>query len=57
MWAIVTVVEENTIAITNQLSHFNELGALPSPATTRNPFITQRHLENNHVSIVECMFK
>lgn len=54
MWAIVTVVEESTIAITNQLSHFNELGtSIPqlSMVASQNPFILQHrlHLENNQV--------
>ncbi|CAG9827605.1 unnamed protein product [Diabrotica balteata] len=38
MWVIVTVVEEGTVALTNQLSHFNELGALPPPTSNYNPF-------------------
>lgn len=53
MWAIVTVVEESTIAITNQLSHFNELGSSNSQtvSTPHNPFISQQisQLENNQV--------
>lgn len=55
MWAIVTVVEESTIAITNQLSHFNELGAsLPqsSAVISHNPFNLQHrsHSRSNQVS-------
>ncbi|KAJ8922043.1 hypothetical protein NQ315_008683 [Exocentrus adspersus] len=51
MWAIVTVVEEGTIALTQQLSHFNELGALPSPTSGHNPFIPHRtHTENSQES-------
>ncbi|KAG5884873.1 hypothetical protein JTB14_025037 [Gonioctena quinquepunctata] len=51
MWAIVTVVEEGTIALTNQLSHFNELGASPPPSNSHNPFVPQRsHIENNQDS-------
>ncbi|KAJ8941754.1 hypothetical protein NQ318_001348 [Aromia moschata] len=42
MWAIVTVVEEGTIALTQQLSHFNELGATPPPTVTHNPFLSHR---------------
>ncbi|KAJ8979587.1 hypothetical protein NQ317_019475 [Molorchus minor] len=42
MWAIVTVVEEGTIALTQQLSHFNELGALPPSTYSHNPFLPQR---------------
>lgn len=48
MWVIVTVVEEGTIALTNQLSHFNELGAPPPSANTYNPFSPhQIHIGNN----------
>lgn len=50
MWAIVTVVEEGTIALTQQLSHFNELGAVPPSVPVHNPFVSQRsHLENSQV--------
>lgn len=40
MWAILTVVEQGTIELTEQLSHFNELGAIPPlvPQVT-NPFV------------------
>ncbi|CAH1131514.1 unnamed protein product [Ceutorhynchus assimilis] len=39
MWTILTVVEQGTIELTEQLSHFNELGAIPplEPQVT-NPF-------------------
>ncbi|CAH1107334.1 unnamed protein product [Psylliodes chrysocephalus] len=48
MWVIVTVVEEGTIALTNQLSHFNELGALPPTSNAYNPFSPhQIHIGNN----------
>ncbi|RZC40084.1 C6orf106 -like protein, partial [Asbolus verrucosus] len=47
MWVIVTVVEEGTMALTQQLSHFTELGASPATQVTHNPFIPQRsHLEH-----------
>ncbi|KAJ8928159.1 hypothetical protein NQ314_019306 [Rhamnusium bicolor] len=50
MWAIVTVVEEGTIALTQQLSLFNELGALRQPINIHNPFVPQRsHIENSQV--------
>lgn len=41
MWAILTVVEQGTIELTEQLSHFNELGSIPPlvPHQVPNPFI------------------
>ncbi|CAH2009437.1 unnamed protein product [Acanthoscelides obtectus] len=52
MWAIVTVVEEGTIELTNQMSHFNELGAHPPSMSNHNPFLPHGvHLENNQVCI------
>ncbi|XP_044258652.1 protein ILRUN [Tribolium madens] len=46
MWVIVTVVEEGTMALTQQLSSFSELGASPPAQVAYNPFIPQRsHLE------------
>lgn len=51
MWVIVTVVEEGTMALTQQLSHFSELGALPPINVPNNPFIPQRsHIEQSQVS-------
>ncbi|XP_030751774.1 protein ILRUN [Sitophilus oryzae] len=42
MWVILTVVEQGTIELTEQLSHFNELGAIPPLAPqVPNPFIRQ----------------
>ena len=50
MWVIVTVVEEGTMALTQQLSSFSELGASPQPEVAHNPFIPQRsHLEHTQV--------
>lgn len=62
MWAIVTVVEESTIAITNQLSHFNELGSsIPQTSTvaSQNPFHLQHrsHLGNNQVCYNKSFIK
>lgn len=48
MWAILTVVEQGTIELTEQLSHFNELGAIPPllPQVS-NPFVPHNiHREN-----------
>lgn len=43
MWVILAVVEEGTMALTQQLSHFSDLGSVPPPAPlTINPFIQQR---------------
>lgn len=43
MWVIVSVVEEGTMALTQQLSHLTDLGSSP-PSTlgSYNPFIQQR---------------
>lgn len=38
MWVIVTVVEEGAVVLTQQLSHFNELGAFPGSTVPVNPF-------------------
>ncbi|KAJ3627482.1 hypothetical protein MTP99_014856 [Tenebrio molitor] len=47
MWVIVTVVEEGTMALTQQLSSFTDLGASPPPQVAHNPFIPQRsHIEH-----------
>lgn len=52
MWAIVTVVEEGTIALTQQLSHFNELGGPQPSIPAHNPFVSQRsHIENNQDTV------
>ncbi|KAH1022692.1 hypothetical protein HUJ04_012051 [Dendroctonus ponderosae] len=48
MWVILTVVEQGTIELTEQLSHFSELGAIP-PLVPQvpNPFIPHYiHREN-----------
>lgn len=51
MWVIVTVVEEGTMALTQQLSSFSELGASPPAHVAYNPFIPNRsHLEQTQVS-------
>lgn len=47
MWAIVTVVEQGTIELTEQLSHFNELGGIPPVFfQVPNPFIHPFQREN-----------
>ncbi|XP_060523624.1 protein ILRUN [Cylas formicarius] len=52
MWAILTVVEQGTIELTEQLSHFSELGAIPPlPSQVLNPFVPHRsHLDSNRES-------
>ncbi|XP_050308788.1 protein ILRUN [Anthonomus grandis grandis] len=43
MWTILTVVEQGTIELTEQLSHFNELGAIPPlMPQVPNPFVPHR---------------
>lgn len=50
MWVIVTVVEEGTMALTQQLSHMTELGSSPPQEMNHNPFVPQRsHLEQSQV--------
>lgn len=49
---IMTVVEEGTMALTQQLSHFNELGSAPQqpPQAIYNPFVPQRsHTDHTQV--------
>lgn len=53
MWVILTVVEQGTIELTEQLSHFNELGAIP-PLVPQvpNPFIPHYiHRENKVLNL------
>ena len=38
MWIVVTVIDPSTIALTDQLSHFNELGAPLTTSVPVNPF-------------------
>lgn len=38
MWAIITVVEEGTMDLTQRLSHFSELGAFHPTNIATNPF-------------------
>ncbi|CAG9818298.1 unnamed protein product [Phaedon cochleariae] len=47
MWTIVTVVEEGTIALTNQLSHFNQLGSPPQSLNGHNPFVRNQSQKEN----------
>lgn len=42
VWAIVTVVEEGTMALTEQLQHLSELGSQPSSTVQVNPFTSHR---------------
>ncbi|XP_022904786.1 protein ILRUN [Onthophagus taurus] len=47
MWAIVTVVEEGTMAVTQQLLELHELGSTPGQINPPNPFVPQslQHLQ------------
>ncbi|XP_066247249.1 protein ILRUN isoform X1 [Euwallacea similis] len=48
MWAILTVVEQGTIELTEQLSHFNELGAIPPlMPQVPNPFVPHTFHRDN----------
>lgn len=47
VWAIVTVVEEGTIALTEQLSHLSELGSSPVQAVPVNPFGPHRPISSH----------
>ncbi|KAL1491588.1 hypothetical protein ABEB36_012163 [Hypothenemus hampei] len=48
MWAILTVVEQGTIELTEQLSHFNELGSIPPLVSqVSNPFIPHTFQREN----------
>lgn len=42
LWAIITVVEEGTMALTQQLSHFSDLGSSNLSTVSFNPFIQPR---------------
>lgn len=42
VWAIITVVEEGTMAISEQLSHLSELGSSPTHPISHNPFRDNR---------------
>ena len=42
LWAIITVVEEGTMALTQQLSHFSDLGSSNLGTVPTNPFIQPR---------------
>lgn len=42
VWAIVTVVEEGTMALTHQLQHLRELGSQPANSIQVNPFTPHR---------------
>lgn len=42
LWAIITVVEEGTMALTQQLSHFSDLGSSPVGTVPVNPFTQPR---------------
>ncbi|KAK5650699.1 hypothetical protein RI129_001728 [Pyrocoelia pectoralis] len=46
LWAIITVVEEGTMALTQQLSHFSDLGSSNLGTVSINPFIQPRANEN-----------
>jgi len=42
LWAIITVVEEGTMALTQQLSHLSDLGSSPVGSAPLNPFVQPR---------------
>ncbi|KAF5294645.1 hypothetical protein FQA39_LY02777 [Lamprigera yunnana] len=46
LWAIITVVEEGTMALTQQLSHFSDLGSSNLSAVLMNPFVQPRSSGN-----------
>lgn len=49
MWVILAVVEEGTMALTQQLSHFSDLGSVPPPSpVTMNPFNQQQQQQRSH---------
>lgn len=52
MWVILAVVEEGTMALTQQLSHLSDLGSAPLQSVDpMNPFVPQRSHSSADVQV------